>query len=403
MMKAIKIIRIIARLNIGGPAIHTVLLSEGLNRERFKSVLVCGTLSQDEGDMSYYAERKGVRPCRIPELTREIDPWKDLLAFIKIFMVLLREHPRILHTHTAKAGTLGRLAGLVYNALYFTGCRRIIFFHTFHGHVFEGYFKRYQTFLFLCIERFLACFTTAIVTVSVSVRDELVRLSIAPSKKIEVIPLGFELDPFLALSRSSGETVRVGIVGRLVSVKNHRMFLKSAAEIFRRKPDIKIRFSIVGDGELRCELEDFVRTMHLERRIDFLGWRKDLTEVYSALDIVVLTSLNEGTPVSLIEAMASGRPVAATDVGGVCDLLGRNDCQENIPGSFRVMERGILVASGDVSEMSEAIIFLAENKDCRERMGFRARDFARKNFGKERLVKDIERLYERFCPVVSVS
>lgn len=419
-MKKIKVLRIIARLNIGGPAIHTVLLTEGLNKDKFDSLLVCGTIAQDEGDMLYYARAKNVAPYVIPELRRELNPLNDVIAFLKICKLIARKKPDIIHTHTAKAGTLGRVAGILYNLL---AGKRIKLIHTFHGHVFEGYFGRFKTRLFIFIERFLAYFSSKVITVSSVVKEELVSLGISGSDKIEVIPLGLELDRFLELPlsqqksrdpdssgkegprlpsasprgerREASRCLNIGIVGRLVPIKNHRLFLESADKVIRDNPELDLRFKIIGDGELRAELEEFVKKLNLSSAVEFSGWQKDLPGVYADLDIVCLTSINEGTPVSLIEAMASGKAVAATDAGGVKDLVGVHfDGVEDGLG-FIAGERGIIVGSSTADSFAAALSFLVRNEEIGKKMSASGREFVREKFAKARLIKDIERLYEQ--------
>ena len=416
-MKKIKVVRVIARLNIGGPAIHTILLTEGLNQDKFDSLLACGTIAQDEGDMLYYARARNVVPYIIPELRRELNPLNDVIAFLKIYKLIRRENPDIIHTHTAKAGTLGRLAGIFYNLL---AARRIKLIHTFHGHVFEGYFGRFKTRLFIFIERFLAYFSSKVITVSSAVKEELVSLGISGSDKIKVIPLGLELDRFLGLplsrlpiqgmrdpdivgkksrdpdssGKETGRCLNIGIVGRLVPIKNHRLFLESAAKVIQDNPELNLKFKIIGDGELRTELEEFARKLNLSSAVEFNGWQKDLAGVYADLDIVCLTSINEGTPVSLIEAMASGKAVVATDAGGVRDLVGANfDGAEDGLG-FSAGERGIIVRSSDADSFAGALSFLMRNEELRKKTAIAGCEFVREKFAKARLIKDIEGLYE---------
>jgi len=386
--------RIIARLNIGGPAIHTVLLSEGLDKARFDSLLVCGSTDNNEGDMSYYARDKNITPHLIPELKRELNPIKDLIALVKIYNLIQLESPDIIHTHTAKAGTLGRAAAILYNMLHICNKRRIRLVHTFHGHIFEGYFNRFTTALFIHIERFLACFTDTIITVSTSVKDDLVSLRIAGKDKIKVIPLGFELKGLLDIPPYRGESLNIGIIGRLVPIKNHHLFLEAAGKIIHNYPSLKASFYIVGDGNLRKELEDFCSASGISARVHFLGWKEDLAVVYSSLDMVCLTSLNEGTPVSLIEAMASGRAVVATDAGGVRDLLGNKmGIDYDFNSGFSIMERGILVNKNSADAFSAALLLMSEDSRLRRDMGLRGRAFVKELFSKDRLIADIDNLY----------
>lgn len=392
--KKIKILRIIARLNIGGPAIHTILLTKGLDRSRFESLLVCGSIGKDEGDMSYYAREKDIEPLFIPQLRRELNFFNDLISFLIILRLIFTKRPDIIHTHTAKAGTLGRAAGIIYNICNIFSDRKIKLVHTFHGHIFEGYFCAFNTKLFIYIERALSFFTSKIITVSEAVKNELIALGISNYNKIEVIPLGFELDKFLDVIQRESDVLFVGVVGRLVTIKNHYLFLNSAAKLLKEKPGVGMRFKIIGDGELRKELVDYSRMLGISDYVDFLGWQKDLVKVYLGLDIVALTSLNEGTPVSIIEAMASARPVVATNVGGIGDLLGSEIINVSNPESnFRVLERGIVAESEDVNGFTEALIYLLDNPKLRKNMGISGREYVRSNFGKERLISDVEQLY----------
>ncbi len=378
--KRIKILRIIARLNIGGPAIHTVLLSDGLDKEKFHTILACGYPDKNEGDMSYYAAQKDVLPYFIPELKRELNLRQDFAAFKKIYGLIKKEHPDIIHTHTAKAGALGRLAGILYN-LTAARNKKAKLIHTFHGHIFGGYFGKIKARFFILIEKLLALFSYRIIIVSQRLKQELISLGIGGDKKIAVIPLGFELEGILNMPPRSDNTINAGIVGRLVPVKNHIFFLEAARKVIDDNPGLAIKFKIIGDGELRQKLQDYAKNLALNSHIEFLGWQKDLVSIYSGIDIVALTSLNEGTPVSLIEAMASARAVIATDVGGVRDLLGED------------AERGILVKPQDFSAFTDALNRLIKDNDLRREIGLRAREFVRERFTKERLIKDIENLY----------
>ncbi|MFH1698108.1 MAG: glycosyltransferase family 4 protein [Candidatus Omnitrophota bacterium] len=399
-MKKIKVLRIIARLNVGGPAIHTILLTGGLDKTKFESLLIYGSLSPDEGDMSYYASDRNISTVFIPELKREIDLFNDLAAFIKIFSLIERERPDIVHTHTAKAGAIGRLAAIAFklNNLFSPATLKII--HTFHGHVFDGYFGSLKTGVFILIERLLAIFTDQIITVSESVRNELISLGITKKSKIKVIPLGFELDRFLNLPLKDSPELNIGIVGRLVPIKNHRLFLDAAKKLICDNPDLNFSFKVIGDGESRVELDKYADLVGIREKVDFLGWQKDLEQVYSELDIVVLTSLNEGTPVSLIEAMASAKAVVATDVGGVADLLGKErEIFIKSDQGFTVRERGLLVKSGDSAAFARALTFLIKNNSLKKDMAESGRNLIKKKFTKERLIGDIQDLYSGILKV----
>lgn len=377
----IKILRIIARLNMGGPAIHVLLLTSGLNNKRFLSYLVTGTVADGERDITYIAKEMGIDPFVIPELSREIRLNNDFASFLKLYNLMRKLKPDIVHTHTAKAGTLGRIAAMIN--------RVPIRIHTFHGHVFHSYFSALRTRAFIMIEKILARFTNKIIVISQNqlneVRD---RYRIAPDEKCSVIPLGLNLGPFLnsdeknTNEKNRRDTLSVGIVGRLVKVKNHRMFLDVVKKIRSDAPDMKVKFLIIGDGPLRNELGSYARNSKIEDLVIFTGWSIKLEAIYKDLDLVCLTSLNEGTPISLIEAMASGKPVISTDVGGVRDVVAHN-------------ESGLLSPSGDVERFSANLLKLLRNKEMRGRMGMAGRAAVIKKFSKERLFTDMERLYEK--------
>lgn len=391
-MRKIKILRIIARLNIGGPAVHAALLTEGLDKSKFDSLLVCGSIGKDEADMSYYAIDKNVEPYFIPELKRELNFFKDVVAFKKIYNFIKNKQPDIIHTHTAKAGALGRLAAISYNFL--NRRKRIKIIHTFHGTIFEGYFSKFKTKLFILIEQFLALFTCKIITVSESLKEQLISLGIGNKDKIEVIPLGFELDKLLSISPRDSAVINIGIVGRLVPIKNHRLFLEAAVKVIRDNPRMKLGFKIIGDGELRGDLEKYSCNLGISKQVNFLGWQRDLVKVYSDLDIVALTSINEGTPVSLIEAMAAGKAIVATDVGGVRDLLGNEvDTRIRLNANFKVLERGVIVRPGDSFSFAQALILILQNNELRKNMSVHTQHFARTRFTKDRLIRDMEMLY----------
>jgi len=399
--KRIKVLRIIARLNIGGPAIHVHLLTKGLDAEKFEPVLVSGKISPQEGDMSYLFDSYDKSPTIIPELQREISLRMDLKAFRQIFNRLLKERPDIVHTHTAKAGSSARLAVLMYNFICEKKVRTV---HTFHGHVFEGYFSRAKSLMFVWIERFLARLTNMIIAISeTQKRDLLEKFQIAPAQKIRTVELGFDLRPFLGSKMLKGQfrrslgindnTLLIGIIGRLVPIKNHIMFFEAARVFLEENPGVHAKFVVVGDGELRDELEAYCQELGLASHVVFSGWMRNVPLVYADLDMLALTSTNEGTPVSIIEAMASSVPVIATDAGGVMDLLGPPD---GIPSSdgFVVCERGMLCKKNDASGFAKGLKHLMEG-DIREKQKrmMRARSFVKGRFSEKRLLHDIESLY----------
>jgi len=387
---SVKVLRIIARLNIGGPARNAVLLTEGLQYKGFETVLLCGQVAEKEGDMGYFAVEKDIEPNIIEELGRELSLGNDWHAFWKLYRVICREKPNIIHTHTAKAGTLGRMAGILYNLLH--GWRkkksRCKLVHTFHGHVLHSYFGKFKSHFFIWIEKILALFTDRLVTVSESLKRELVEVfGIAPEEKFSVVELGFELDKLEVLShREKSDCVNIGIIGRLTPVKNHRMLFRAVKGLRDKTPGLKLNVDVIGDGEMKEDLEKEVKSLGLSDIVAFRGWIKDLSRIYNGLDIVALTSLNEGTPVSIIEAMAAGRAVVATDVGGVRDIV-------------RDGKSGYLVKSHDDKLFAEKLLDLIKNTEKKNRFGEYGRELIKKRARKERLIKDTEKLYRRLLGV----
>ena len=400
-----KIVRIIARLNVGGPAKHVVWLTSGLEEAGYRSLLVAGSVPEGEEDMGYFAEQAGVTPLYIPEMSREIS-LKDVVTTWKLFRLLLRERPDIVHTHTAKAGTVGRVAGFFYRWLtpgVFLGRPRACkFVHTYHGHVFHSYYGRFRTGAFLAVERMLARLVTdRVVVVSEQQKEEIgSKFRVGRADQIRVVRLGLDLGSFEAYASRrrrfrdefgiTDNTVLVGIVGRLTEIKNHELFLQSVARLKTLALELGlVRFVVIGDGSLRESLERQARSLGVEQDVIFAGGRKDPEHFYPALDICALTSRNEGTPLTLIEAMANARAVIATTVGGVVDLLGR--VVED--GQYSVCERGIGVRPYDVDAFAAGLGRLIEDRILREELGQRGFEFVERNYRKERLLEDIKNLY----------
>lgn len=359
----IRILRIIARLNIGGPALHVTHLARGLNPARFESLLVTGQISASEGDMSDLAH--GLNWRVIPEMGRELAPLGDAVTLLKLWRLIRQFRPHIVETHTAKAGAVGRLAARL------AGAPAVI--HTFHGHTFSGYWGPVGSKMVIATEQFFSRLTDRIVAVSDRVRDDLIKFRIAPPDKIVTIPLGLDLAPFATRARRAGKQT-IGIVGRLVPIKNHALFLRMARQLIA--DGFTGDFMIVGDGETRANLER--EAADLKGRLTFTGWRRDLPEVYSQLSVVVNTSLNEGTPMALIEAMAAGVPVVATAVGGVPDVVGHG-------------QTGWLAPNEDVAALVNGVKSALRDDG---QIAARARAEVLHRFSKERLVSDVEGLYE---------
>jgi glycosyltransferase involved in cell wall biosynthesis len=380
MSRRIRVARVFSRLNIGGPSIHVVLLTRGLDPGRFETTLLVGSEDRREGNMNDFASAHGVVPVRLGSLGRRISPLRDVRATWELYRFLRSWRPDIVHTHTAKAGFTGRLAA--------RAARVPVVVHTFHGHVFEGYFGPATTRAFVLIERRLAAMSDAIVAVSPGVKEALVSRAVAPEGKIRVVPLGLELGPFAAVSGPAGTYRRelglagndrlVGIVGRLVPVKDHATFLDAASKIARGRSDV--HFAIVGDGELRAPLEARASQLGLNRIVHFSGWRRDLPQIYADLDVVVLCSRNEGTPVSIIEASASGRPSVVTAVGGVKDIV-----DDGVTG--------LLLPPGDSDLLAASILRILDDGSLASRLGKNAREAVLGRHHVGRLVSDIENLY----------
>lgn len=384
-----KVLRIITRLNIGGPSIHAQILHTGLPNKGIESLLVHGTVGRAEGDMGYLFNKQDPDLIYIKELKREISPISDLRAFLQICLLIAKIRPEIIHTHMSKAGTLGRFAGILLKSF---GIQSKLV-HTFHGHIFEGYFSAKKTKVLLFIERFLGKRTDALLAITNSQKEELcIKYLIAPCSKFKVVPLGFDLNPFLKTQRQEQDITIIGIVGRLVPIKNHELFLNTAA-ILAQKIE-KILFWIIGDGEKKDALTALSRELGIAEKVRFKGWVKDMAEEYSKMDILVMTSLNEGTPVSIIEAMASGVAVISTDVGGVKELLGKR-LKWISEGKVSLRERGILCHTFEPSDLSEAVSYLLNMpKEEREPMRKGAREFVEVYYSKERLLEDIYNLYK---------
>jgi glycosyltransferase involved in cell wall biosynthesis len=376
-------------LNIGGPSIQAINLSRELTADGFETCLIHGHLADGEGDMTRLLPLGPTQTVYINELVRPVSPLRDLRALWSIYRALLQWKPDIVHTHMAKAGTLGRLASVAYN--WTPGRRRRArLVHTYHGHVFEGYFNAVSTRVFLVVERWLAKRTDILITISpLVVKDVLHTYRIGDARRVRIIPLGLNLDGLLALSPSdrlaarrtlaiADEAIVVATVGRLTAIKQQILFLQMSQRLVRQSR--RFVFLVVGDGELRADLEMQAKELGVEEQTRFLGWRRDLETIYAATDVFVLTSRNEGTPVALIEAMAAGVASVSTDVGGVRDV---------ITGPHL----GSVVPFGDPEALAAAVEELADDPARRQNLGLQARASVRDRFQGGRLVDDIRQLY----------
>ncbi|MCW5907804.1 MAG: glycosyltransferase [Chitinophagales bacterium] len=387
-----KVLRIINRLNLGGPTYNAAYLTKYLEPE-FETLLVSGMKDENEESSEFIVRNLDLHPLYIPEMYRELNPFKDYKSYYRLRKIIEEFKPDIVHTHAAKAGAVGRLAAI------HSGVKVIV--HTFHGHVFHSYFNPVKTRMFLGIERYLAKRTTRIIAISSLQLNELVNVySIAPANKFSVVPLGFDLDKFETNQESKRKEFRakynldddeiaIGIVGRLVPVKNHDLFLK-ALKIVSQKTTKKIRAFIIGDGEQRQQVEQTAAKLGLsfdnnnlqaKNILTFTSWIKDIDVSNAGMDILALTSFNEGTPVSLIEAQASSLPIVSTDVGGIRDIV--------IDG-----ETALLSPSNNEEEFAANLLLLVENDEIRQQMSFKGAGHVKSRFSYQRLCADMSATYQ---------
>lgn len=374
----VRVMRIIARLNVGGPSIHVSKLSSGLPADKYETILVTGVISPNEGDMSYMARDAGVEPIIIPTMQREISVLSDIKSVLHLYKLMRKHKPTVVHTHTFKAGAVGRVAAKL------AGVPVVV--HTFHGHVFHGYWGALISKGIVVVEQILSRLSTAILTVSEKVKTDLLHYKIAAPSKISVLPLGLDLERFKANAQFKGELRQelgvaadcslIGIVGRLVPIKNHHLFLDAAKNAVAAGFDGK--FLIVGGGELEETLNAYAQQLGIADQLIFMGWRQDLPRIYADLDVLVLSSNNEGTPVSIIEAMAASVPVVATDVGGVGDLVQNG-------------QTGYLVPSQDPVALANAMLTALQDGTTYTP---NAQDFVLERHNLQRLYDSVETLYD---------
>lgn len=383
-----RVLRIINRLNLGGPTYNASYLSKYLSSD-FETMLVAGMKDESEASSEFIARDLGLEPVYIKKMHRAINPLNDIPAYKEIKKIIEDFKPDIVHTHAAKAGALGRLAA--HNA----GVPVIL--HTFHGHVFHSYFNPIKTKVFLELERYLAKISTRIITISKQQQKEICGdFNVCPIEKSVIIPLGFDLSrfqdgidekrkDFREKYKLEDDEIAIGIVGRLVPVKNHELFLKAVKQLLEHTQK-KVRVFIIGDGELRSELEELCTSLELsfqnQKPIVFTGWVKNVDWAYSGLDIIALSSFNEGTPVSLIEAQAANKPIVSTAVGGIQDVV--------IEG-----ETALLSPSQDVDAFAQNLIKIVEDDSMRINMSQNSSEHAMKKFNFRRLVNDMENLYRQ--------
>jgi glycosyltransferase involved in cell wall biosynthesis len=354
------------------------------------TTLIHGRLDVGEGDMTYLAPPAAALTF-MPTLCRPISPMDDLRSLFTLWRLMRQFEPDIVHTHMAKAGLIGRCAALAFNA---GRSRKARVIHTYHGHVLEGYFSAVKTNIFIMLERLLAKWSDAIVAISPAIRRELLDgHRIGRAAQYHVVPLGFDLSAFesvddaarMAARQSLGIDARAHVVttvGRLTAIKQHGLFLDTFARVAAADPHAVAL--VVGDGELRADIDAKAAALGVSARIRMLGWRRDLAVVYAATDVFLLTSRNEGTPVALIEAMASGVPGVSTDVGGVGDVIHNRNV-------------GRLAPFGDADALATAVTELLADDHARRESGAAARAHVLERYGVERLVDDLDLLYQQLA------
>ena len=380
-----KVLRIINRFNIGGPTYNATFLTRFIN-EDFETLLIGGLPEKNESDSLHILEEYGVEPLLIKELQRTPNFRSDREAYRKIKSIIEEFKPDIVHTHASKAGALGRKAAIA--------CKVPVIVHTFHGHVFHSYFGKVKTHLFKFIERRLAAKSDGIIAISDLQKKELGTIhKICSLDKIKVIPLGFDLEKFHSNREENRKVIRnkysieedeisIAIVGRLVPIKNHNLFLDSIDYVLKNTSK-KIKVFIVGDGEERKNIEEKINHIHIDFPEVFImtSWIKNIGEFNAGMDIICLSSDNEGTPVSLIEAQAGNLPIVTTDVGGVKDVV--------LDG-----QTAFVVEKNNLSQFSEKLLLLVNDENIRKEMSLKGWDFVREKFHYTTLVKNIEHYYQ---------
>jgi glycosyltransferase involved in cell wall biosynthesis len=386
----IKVLRIINRFNLGGPTYNVAYLSKYLSND-FETILVGGAKDETEESSNFILDKLNLHPIIIDEMKREINLKQDYAAYKKIKQLIQKHQPHIVHTHASKAGTLGRLAAY--------HCKVPVIVHTFHGHVFHSYFGKLTTTFYKTIERYLAKKSTAIIAISQKQKEELAdTYRICKANKIKVIPLGFDLNRFQENQTEKRKLFRrkyqlqddeiaISIIGRLVPVKNHTLFLQ-ALKIVSEKTSKKIRAFIIGDGELRNELENQATQLSIDygngetiNLLTFTSWIKEIDVALAGSDVIALTSFNEGTPVSLIEAQAANKPIVSTNVGGIEDVV--------IPN-----QTALLSENNNLQQFADNLFRLVEEETLRQQMIEKGWQFVGKKFAYTRLANDVQTLYK---------
>lgn len=387
-----RVLRILNRLIVGGPVLNATYLTKYLSSD-FETLLLVGEKQDHEKSADFLIEQLGIEYITIPQMGRSISPFNDFQAYKKLKKIIQEFKPDIVHTHAAKPGALGRLAA--------SECKVPAIVHTYHGHVFHSYFSSLKSKIFINTERFLARKSSAIIAISEAQKKELVcDFKIAPDEKFRVIPLGLDLDKFQQdreYKRKGFRTefnlqddeIAIGIIGRLVPVKNHQLFLKAIANVLHNS-NKKIKAFIIGDGETRSALEIAAAQEGIpfskpndsnhSAPLVFTSWRTDIDAINAGLDIVVLTSFNEGTPVSLIEAQAANKPIVSTRVGGIGDIV--------IEG-----KTALLADVNDTQTFCDHLLHLVNDDELRQKMGINSSQHVMQRYSYQRLMYDMSSLY----------
>ncbi len=393
----IKVLHILNRFIIGGPSIIALNIINSLPSNYEVKLIVGGKDNKEEWSEYMLDDTSEKSLIYIPQMRRSLNPFQDISTYYAIKKVIKEFKPDIVHTHASKAGAIGRLAA--------ANCKVPVVLHTFHGHVFHSYFNGLITRLFIKTERYLAKKSTNIIALSESQKQELSqKYKICNHDKIVVVPNGIALQKFIdnqAYKRNlwrkklslSEDTVLVGIVGRMAPVKNHKMFVEVLAASLERQKNTNIKFVIVGDGKTRISVQEDLTKLNIpynylpenadsaHSKVILTSWETEMDQVYAGLDIVCLTSLNEGSPISLLEAQAAKRPIVSTNVGGVSDTIIEN-------------ESAFLTPPNDVESFTNKLEQLINNVDLRQKMGENGFKFVNEKYGQERLVQNMDNLYK---------
>lgn len=389
-----RVLRILNRLAVGGPVLNATYLTKYLTPE-FETLLVVGAREGHEKSADFLTSRLGISYVTIEGMGRSVNPLSDLKAYGDLKKLIREFKPDVVHTHAAKPGAIGRLAAAALEVP--------VIVHTFHGHVFHSYFNSAKTKFFINVERYLAKKSSAIIAISNEQKRELVQeFKIAPAEKFHVIPLGLDLDAFAQNQDEKRQKFRIefsvadheiaiGIIGRLVPVKNHELFLTSIAQVLARTTK-KVKAFIIGDGETRAQLEQSATQLHIPFSTEksnshlhplvFTSWRQDVDTIMAGLDVVTLTSFNEGTPVSLIEAQAANKPIVSTRVGGIADIV--------LEG-----QTALLADVQDATTFAGHLLQLVEDDAMRKAMGERGHAHVIERYSYQRLVRDMSALYNQ--------